>query len=99
MDYEIINKDNQHQSRFTADDVAGFLYVSLDQYGDKIKDIHRCIEYALEDQSGKGGFIVIASEEGKIAGAVIVNETGMSGFIPENILVYIAVSSDYRGMG
>lgn len=99
MDYEIINRQNLDQSSFTRDDVANFLFVSLDQYGDKIEDIHRCIDYAMGGQPGKGGFIVVASENGNIAGSVIVNETGMAGFIPENILVYIAVNSDYRGQG
>jgi GNAT superfamily N-acetyltransferase len=28
-----------------------------------------------------------------------VNETGMDGYIPENILVYIATHRDYRGKG
>lgn len=99
MDYEIINRQNAEQSSFTKDDVADFLFVSLDQYGDAKDDIHRCIDYALDGQPGKGGFIVIASENGEIAGAVIINETGMSGFIPENILVYIAVDSSTRGKG
>ena len=28
-----------------------------------------------------------------------MNETGMEGFIPENILVYIAVDAKFRGKG
>jgi ribosomal protein S18 acetylase RimI-like enzyme len=46
-----------------------------------------------------GGFIVVARDGGKIVGAVVVNKTGMSGYIPENILVYIAAHADYRGQG
>jgi GNAT superfamily N-acetyltransferase len=34
-----------------------------------------------------------------MVGAVVVNETGMSGYIPENILVYIATHKDHRGKG
>ena len=34
-----------------------------------------------------------------MVGAVIINFTGMKGYIPENILVYIASHQDYRGMG
>ncbi len=30
---------------------------------------------------------------------MIINKTGMAGYIPENILVYIAVHKDYRGKG
>jgi ribosomal protein S18 acetylase RimI-like enzyme len=35
----------------------------------------------------------------KIVGVTVVNETGMSGYIPENILVYIATHKDFRGKG
>ena len=33
------------------------------------------------------------------ANKTIINKTGMAGYIPENILVYIATHSDYRGKG
>jgi ribosomal protein S18 acetylase RimI-like enzyme len=42
---------------------------------------------------------VVARDKAKVVGAVVVNRTGMSGYIPENILVYIAIHADYRGQG
>jgi ribosomal protein S18 acetylase RimI-like enzyme len=30
---------------------------------------------------------------------LVMNKTGMSGYIPENVLVYVAVDSRYRGEG
>jgi len=38
-------------------------------------------------------------ENTRILGVVVVNETHMSGYIPENILVYIAVNREARGKG
>lgn len=76
-------------------EIADFLEEHLDEFGDTNADILRCLDYAL----GKGGFVIIAREEGQIKGAVVVNETGMKGYIPENILVYIAVHCDQRGKG
>ena len=35
----------------------------------------------------------------EIMGATIVNKTGMADYIPENILVYIAVHENARGKG
>lgn len=35
----------------------------------------------------------------KILGAVVINHTHMSGYIPEHILVYIAVHAEARGQG
>lgn len=79
--------------------VADFLFKHLDQYGDPKEDIMRAIEYAVSDRPHLGGFILRAVEDGEIVGAVVVNKTNMSGYIPENILVYIAVHEKMRGKG
>ena len=47
----------------------------------------------------KGGQIIIGTDENKIVGIVILNNTGMKDYIPENILVYIAVDNSQRGKG
>jgi len=81
------------------DEVADFLFHHLDEFGDKKEDIKKAIDYALESGVTPGGFVVTARENGKVIGAVVINRTGMSGYIPENILVYIAMHGDYRGKG
>src|SRR5690606_40835310 len=80
-------------------EIADFLFAHLDEYGDPYEDIMKCLDYALDMAIDKGGFVVLAREEGKIVGAVVMNKTGMSGYIPENILVYIAVDNRQRGKG
>lgn len=42
--------------------------------------------------------MLLMEDEG-IKGAVVINRTGMSGYIPENILVYIATDKNTRGKG
>ncbi len=80
-------------------EIADFLFEHLDQFGDEHKYIMKCIDFALDDKEKFGGFILVSREEGRITGAVVINKTGMGGYIPENILVYIAVHKDYRGKG
>ncbi|RPA66434.1 GNAT family N-acetyltransferase [Cyclobacteriaceae bacterium YHN15] len=80
-------------------EIADFLFVQLEQYGDPHVHILKCLDYALDQAADKGGFVVAARENGKIVGAVVINKTGMSGYIPENILVYIAVDASQRGKG
>ena len=80
-------------------EIADFLYKHLDEYGDPREDIMKCLDYALDQAGDKGGFTVMARENGEIVGGVVVNKTGMSGYIPENILVYIAVDASQRGKG
>lgn len=80
-------------------EIADFLFEHLGKYGDPKDDIMKCLDYALDQGLQAGGFVVLARENGKIAGALIMNKTGMSGYIPENILVYIAVDASQRGKG
>lgn len=79
--------------------IADFLSEHLDQYGDKREDILRALEYAQKEAASHGGFIVTGMRKEKIVGAVVINQTGMKGYIPENILVYIAVDGGRRGEG
>jgi len=79
--------------------IVNFLFHHLDQYGDAREDIHKAIQYALKETASHGGFVIAGELEGEIAGAVVINRTGMEGYIPENILVYIAVDGNQRGKG
>ncbi len=79
--------------------VRDFLFNHLDEYGDEKADIMKAINYALNKGITPGGFVVVGRDEGEIVGAVVVNKTGMDGYIPENILVYIAAHREKRGKG
>lgn len=84
---------------FSRQDIANFLYENLDEYGDSKSAILKCIGYAYGDNHGQDGFILIAHEDKDILGTVIINKTNMSEYIPENLLVYIAVHKKARGKG
>ena len=98
MNYSFYTPNDQ-VSEERKKEIADFLFNHLDQFGDEHEAIMRCINFALDDKTKFGGFILVSEEGGKITGAVIINKTGMAGYIPENILVYIAVHKDYRGKG
>jgi [ribosomal protein S18]-alanine N-acetyltransferase len=97
MEFKIINTTSGEDKIYTNQIVAQFLVKHLEEYGDKIEDILKCIDYVMNPN--KGGNIVVGLDENKIVGVVILNNTGMKGFIPENILVYIAVDNSQRGKG
>ena len=94
-----INIYNQPNNAWTDHQIIDFLFTHLDQYGDSKEAIGKCLDYAYGKNGGQGGFVVLGTENNEIVGAVIVNHTGMSGYIPENILVYIAVHQNQRGKG
>lgn len=97
---DIITVTHKHLSgKFSLDRIGDFLYQALEQYGDERHHIMSCLEYAISGEFGKGGTITIAADGDSIVGAVVTNKTGMGGYIPENILVYIAVDPNQRGKG
>lgn len=76
-----------------------FLYTHLGQFGDPKDAINNCIDFAFGKNGLPGGFLLSARYNGKLAGALVVNNTGMKGYIPEHILVYVAVDAQLRGQG
>lgn len=86
-------------SEIEKKEVVDFLYDNLEQYGDPKKDIQKAIEYSIKEFTSFGGFTMVIKDNNIIVGATVINETGMGGYIPENILVYIATHKQYRGKG
>lgn len=97
LHYNIYTPENN--TGINRDEILDFLFHHLDEYGDKREDIAKCMDYALSIAEGKGGAVLEARENGEVVGALILNNTGMSGYIPENILVYVAVHGNQRGKG
>lgn len=85
--------------QITQEAIVQFLHTHLDQFRDTPSAISKAIDYAFDPNPGKGGFILLAWEENTLVGALVMNFSGMDEFIPENILVYIAVHPRYRGKG
>jgi len=86
-------------------DMVDFLFTHLDQFRDTRNDITKAIEFAsqkpkyLKCKNPLGGCVITAKHKNTIVSAVVINKTGMDGYIPGNILVYIATHADYRGKG
>ena len=97
MEFKQINDSTGENTLYTNKIIAQFLYTHLEQYGDTIADIAKCMDYVMNPN--KGGNIIVGIDDQKIVGVVILNNTGMKDFIPENILVYIAVDNSQRGKG
>lgn len=94
-----IYKPEDFPSWINRDELAEFLHESLKPYEDTIEDIQSSFDYAFSDDEGKGGFILIAEEDQKPMGALVMLKTGMKGYVPEDILLFVAVSPDARGKG
>lgn len=98
LDIVKITKEKEFQ-KTNREEFLDFMFTHLDRFGDPKEDINKSIDYAFSDHKSEGGFLLAAYYENKLVGALIMNKTGMSGYIPANILVYVAVDATYRGKG
>jgi ribosomal-protein-alanine N-acetyltransferase len=98
LNIQKITKEEEFKS-INKDQFIDFLFEHLGQYGDPREDIEKCLNYAFSDEKSEGGFALAAFYEDKLAGALIMNKTGMGHYIPDWILVYVAVDANHRGKG
>jgi len=97
--FKIYNKIDKPSVK-EKEKIVNFLYLHLEDYGDKKEDILKCLNFAIkESEEALGGFVLALEVDAIIQGVTIINKTGMDGYIPENILVYIAVHNKARGKG
>ncbi len=82
-------------SMLTKNEIVCFLSKNL-TYNEPKNLILSSIEYALNDYSAQGGFIVLAIDNTNVLiGVAIINKISTQGYYPENIIVYMA-SEDHN---
>jgi GNAT superfamily N-acetyltransferase len=86
-------------SWLTADSLAEFVYENIKPYEDTLEDTRNAVNMALDPKRPEGDFILVAEENEKPVGALIMLRTGMGGFIPENILLMVCMHPSMRGRG
>ena len=91
MVHTIIFDEQNKPDKQEKQELVDFLHDQLEQYGDPKAQIERAIDYSLKEFDSFGGFVMLLKQQEQIRAAVVINRTGMDGYIPENILVYIAV--------
>jgi GNAT superfamily N-acetyltransferase len=79
--------------------IANFLHENSGEYADRKSAVKKSLLYAAKEIAGLGGYVFIMEHKNEILGALIINKTGMKEYIPENILVNLAVKKEYRGKG
>lgn len=94
-----IYNSTQLPQEFEKDKMIDFLFDNLQQYGDPKDAIKKAIDYSLQTFTSFGGFTMVMKKDDQVKGVVVINKTGMTGYIPENILVYIAIDQNSRGEG
>ena len=99
MDYRTVRNQKELPEGLSIESLAVFLNQNMRPYEDTVADTARGLRYALSDEAGAGGFLVLAMDGDEVEGAVAVLETGMSGYVPEHLLLFIAVVPALRSRG
>ena len=95
---KVVNNDG-FPSWIDRDFVVNFFHETMKPYNDSVEDIRRALDYAFSNAEGKGGFLMLAHYGQRIAGQLLMLKTGMGGYIPENILLFVTISPQIRGKG
>lgn len=79
--------------------LATYLHTWMRPYQDSPEDTLKGINDALEGRPAPGGFVICATENTTPLGALVMLNTGMTGYIPPNLLLFVAVDPATRGQG
>lgn len=91
----IITDANQLPDWLSMDDLTEFMHRSLKPF----EDPQPLVRAGLDKAFASGGFVVIATADRRLVGGLAMLRTGMSGYIPENLLLFVAVDPSTRGQG
>ena len=73
-----------------------FLYRNTENTNVSEADVKRALEYAIKDLASFGGFVLTLEDNKELLGVAVINQTGMEGNSPKNVLVQIATSNTYK---
>jgi len=97
--YVKISGESDFPAWAPRDEVALFFHETMKPYNDELEDVHSALDYALVPGRGQGGFLMLVHEQEKLLGALLMLRTGMGGYIPEHILLFVSVLPETRGRG
>lgn len=95
----VIRQEREFPSWYDRTELVDFFHQTMKPWEDTHGDISRGLEYVFSKDQGKGGFLVLAAEKRRICGALLMLNTGMGGFVPENLLLFVSVEPSQRGKG
>jgi ribosomal protein S18 acetylase RimI-like enzyme len=99
LDYTKISSPTDFPAWAPREKVAAFFHETMKPYNDTLEDVERALDYGLVPGRGQGGFLMLIHEGEELLGALLMLDTGMRGYVPPYILLFVTVSPDARGRG
>ena len=95
----IVRNDSDFPPGIDRQTLAEFFHNHMKPYEDTMKDVHQAISDAFDGRPGPGGFILLATSDDILVGALLMLGTGMKGYVPSHILLFVGVHPTLRGHG
>lgn len=83
----------------TRSHLVSLFHEKMKPFHDTETDVGRALDYAFVAGKGQGGFLVLATQETRVVGALLMLNTGMGGYIPHHVLLFVFVDPAMRGQG
>jgi GNAT superfamily N-acetyltransferase len=99
LSFRVVEQEADLSSWCDRQSLASFLHTTMKPWEDTLTDIHRAFDYCFSDSPGMGGFMILAEQDEWLVGAVVFLNTGMGGYVPEHLLLFISVDPEVRGHG
>lgn len=96
---EVIRDETALPEWLARDQLARFLHEVMKPYEDTLADIRSALSVVFDGEDSPGGFVVLGMGEDELLGAAVIHHTPWSGYVPENMLLFIGVRPEHRGRG
>jgi [ribosomal protein S18]-alanine N-acetyltransferase len=92
-----MTSDRDFPTWATREELVQFFHHTMKPYQDTEADVQKALDHAFT--GGPNGFVMLLKTAGSLGGALVMLDTGMKGYIPENILLFVSISPSLRGQG
>ena len=96
-EFTLVRNEKELPAWITRDKIIEYFHETMKPYEDRPEDVGRALDYAFSPE--RGGFLMLCRTDGKWAGQLLMLDTGMGGYIPEHILLFVTVNPELRGQG
>jgi len=94
-----VDREDELPAWADRETLARFFHETMKPWNDTLEDVQRALDYTFSDAKGEGGFLVLAAVDDQLAGALAMLNTGMGGYVPGHLLLFVSVDPERRGMG
>lgn len=99
VDFQVFHEEADLPESARRPELIRFFHECMKPYEDRPEDVARALDYAFSERPGEGGFLVLGRRGKEIVSGLVMLRTGMGGYVPENLLLFVATRPELRGQG